>query len=299
MAGTREIGRQRIALVATIAILTSVPACRGSEPLNETNAAEPQPATNLAAKVPLPEAPMDRAALMQAVFQARSAAAAGQDDSQAQRQLDGKQFEVRIRFGCRGPVNVAAKPVLGWSYDEKAKVLRIRAASTIASDDPALSSANLQGVETVEGFWIPRPWLLQPVCPAKPQPSEPVPGGADSAHATAEAPEPSADADEKSVVVVTPKVGLAQFFTSEDARTRRRDSRPYETTKSLDGAPDSSQGYDLVISGRLRATAAGRVIICTGATPDRAPDCIVSIRTDRIRFDNPSTGEIVAQWSSS
>ena len=51
-------------------------------------------------RLPVVEPPMDRAGLLKAVGAAASAGALGQDDADAQRKLDGKKFEVRIRFGC-------------------------------------------------------------------------------------------------------------------------------------------------------------------------------------------------------
>lgn len=235
---------------------------------------------------------MDRAALLQAVALARSAAAAGQDDRQTQRQLDGKQFELRIRFGCGGPAQGAGRGNFGWIYDDAKAVLRIWAAPTISTDDPAIGGAP-EGVEAVEGFWIPRPWLFQPVCPAAPVTAGP-PSASGSPQEGSDDPRPSDDDQ-----AAGPRIGIAQFFTAEDARSRRRDKRPYESVTSIDPAPNSSAGYDIVIFGRLQALTDGRVIRCVATAQDRPPDCIVSVRTDRVRFERPGSGETIAQWSSS
>ena len=48
---------------------------------------------------------MDRAALLMEVAKAASASALGKDISNDLRKLDGKRFEVRIRFGCAPPAS--------------------------------------------------------------------------------------------------------------------------------------------------------------------------------------------------
>ena len=264
----------------------------------EQSAAQ-QSSTNLAAEVPLPKPPMNRAALLEAVALARSAAAAGTDDSQAQRALDGKQFEVRIRFGCAGAAAKLEDATLGWTYNADKRVLRISATPTLNEDDPLVAQLNAKDLEAVEGFWIPRPWLLQATCPAAP-----VAPAQSDLEAVAAAPE------EKALKPGTPappepvpagKIGIAQFFTAADSRTMRRDHRPYAATKTLDAgtAQVGVKGFDLVLEGRLQPGPGGRVILCKSAAVDRPPDCIVSARIDRVRFEQPDTGETIAEWGSS
>jgi hypothetical protein len=250
------------------------------------------PAGNLAAEVPLPQPPIDRAALLEAVAEARGAAAAGFRDVEAQRALDGKQFELRIRFGCEGPAPNLTDAPLGWTYDTVRRVLRISATPTITGDDEVVAQLKPKDVEAVEGFWLPRPWLLQATCPAKP-----VTAGEDkqrgkSRALTDKAPKSPPEGQ-------SPKIGIGQFFTAADPRTIRRDKRPYQTTKTLDADTRvGGDGFDLVLEGRLRSSA-GRVILCRLTAADRAPDCIISARVDRVRFEQPETGETIADWGSS
>ena len=273
--------------------------CYQPQPTNEQGAqnAAQQSSTNLAAEVPLPKPPMNRAALLQAVGLARSAAAAGANDAQAQRALDGKQFQLRIRFGCAGAAAKLQEATLGWTYNADKRVLRISAAPTLNGDDPLVTQLNAKDVEAVEGFWIPRPWLLQAACPAPPvTPAEneldtPAPEKKKTPQPQPVAPEP----------LFAGKVGIAQFFTAVDSRTMRRDHRPYAATKTLDAgmAQVGVKGFDLVLEGRLQPGPGGRVILCQSTAVDRPPDCIVSARIDRVRFEQPETGETIAEWGSS
>jgi hypothetical protein len=282
---------QRPSSLLLCAALVATSGCYQPQPTNEPaeqNAAQ-QSSSNLAAEVPLPKPPMDRTALLQEVALARSAAAAGANDSQAQRALDGKQFELRIRFGCAGAAPKLADAMLGWTYNADTRVFRISATPTLNGDDPIIAQLNAKDIEAVEGFWIPRPWLLQATCPAAPAApaATPVKG--------------TSQQQSTSIAIAAGKVAIAQFFTATDSRTTRRDHRPYAATRTLDAGTTQVgvAGFDLVIEGRLRPGPGGRVILCKSAVVDRPPDCIVSARIDRVRFEQPETGETIAEWGSS
>ena len=97
---------------------------------------------------------------------------------------------------------------------------------------------------------------------------------------------------------MVPRVGIAQFFTKADSRTGRRDQRAYETTKVLaEGERPSPEGYNFVLSGRLRALPEGRVINCRAPSFDRPPDCVVSAEFDRVWIERPNSKAVVAEWS--
>jgi hypothetical protein len=285
-------------LLLLAAAIAALGACRpAAEDDGQDNAAD-DPVVNLPS-VPLPAQPMTRAELLAAVREAASAAAAGADDSESQRALDGRQFALRIRFGCRGPSSELADELLGWSFQPERRTLRLRAMPTISADDPVAAEIAGERIEAVEGFWVPRPWLLEPVCPAT----------ARQPRATAEpqstaAPEDSAaeaaPADEEIAPSMRwPKVGIAQFFTASDPRTGRRDMRAYEAVKILEeGKAAGQQGYTLVLSGRLQPVPGKRVIECVAKGPDTPPDCIVSADFDRVWIETPGSGEIVAEWGS-
>jgi len=241
----------------------------------ETEAQAPAP------RLPKIEAPLDRAGLLQAVRAAASATALGRDDPEAQRALDGKTFEVRVRFGCApaGPAaEDAAKGPFNVRFEPEERTLRISAAPDLTLKDPKVRAIAGEGIEAVEGFWMRRPWLLTDGCPATPDSQAPTP-----ALATAEG----------------QRVGIAQFFAATDSRVGRRNERAYEATSTL-GAEEqpSLEGYSLVLAGRLRKLASGRVVTCQLEGRDAPPDCIVSAEFDRAWIEHPGTRAMVAEWSS-
>jgi hypothetical protein len=151
--------------------------------------------------------------------------------------------------------------------------------------------------EAAEGFWVPRPWLLQPGCPVVPPPTAPAqPAEAGTAK---NPPSEAAKAKVAPQPVAQQRVGIAQFFSDTDSRTLRRDGRPYEATKVLEiGQAPSAQGYDLVLSGRLKRLPNGRVIRCRVERPDLPPQCIVSASFDRVWIERPDTKESLAEWNA-
>ena len=256
------------------------------------NAAEQRP------QLPIAQPALDRAALLGAASRAANAAALGQDDREAQRDLDGNQFEVRIRFGCP----LGARPAPGGTgpfmvrFDEDSRTLRLTAAPDLTLEEQWIAERAGEGVEAVEGFWMYRPWLLAAGCPALPAASAPAQAGDEAAETEA----PDVEAPPASLPRSDHRVGIAQFFTEADPRTRRRDSRAYEATLTLpEGQAPSPQGYDLVLSGRLRKLADGRVIACRVTSIDAPPECVIGAGFDRVRIERPGTREILAEWGGS
>lgn len=291
-------------------------ALAGCQPAAEDNVANQadsnEAGPNLPA-VPLPQPPMDRDALLTAVARAASASAAGIDDTDAQRLLDGNQFELRIRFGCRGPAPELEQAVLGWTFDPEERILRLRAMPTISGGDAVVERIAGDRFEAVEGFWVPRPWMLDPVCPAtatvvpdvRPGPlAEALARATRRPEQAASQPAPAArpvedPQESEAPPPAWPKVGIAQFFTDTDPRTGRRDMRPYQTVKTLDrGQSPGSQGFNLVLSGRLQALPGQKVIACVARGPDNPPNCIVSADFDRVWMERPDTKEVLAEWGS-
>lgn len=291
----------RLPLIALSAAAAALAACDRQQPAAEDNLAE-EPVLNLPS-VPRPEPPIDRASLLAAIAEAASATAAGVEMPETVRSLDGRQFELRIRFGCRGPATELSERWLGWSYNPDERRIRVRARPTISREDALVAQFSGEEFEAVEGFLIPRPWLLQPVCPA----AAAVRSAPDSRRGQGENPEQrqaeeAADlataADQRGEPMpIPPRFGIAQFFTSDDPRTRRRGSRPYEAAHTLDeGKAISSQGYDLVLSGRLRALPGRGVIHCSARGPDSPPECVVSAEFLRVWIEQPGTREVIAEW---
>lgn len=287
--------------LSLILLLAAAAACRQeqTEPPAAINTAE-APSRPI---VPKPRPPVDRPSLLAAVAEAASASAAGAPVPESIRALDGRQFEFRIRFGCRGPATDLRNRWLGWSFDAEKKRIRVRATPTISRNDPLVAQFSNEEIEAVEGFWIPRPWLLQPVCPVaagvQPAADGRQPGSTPGAEREAER-DSGADQEGDSPeepVPVSARIGIAQFFTTDDPRTGRRDMRPYEASHTLaEGKAISSQGYDLVLAGRLRAFPGRGVIQCSARSPDSPPECIVSAEFLRVWIEQPGTGDVIAEW---
>lgn len=276
--------------------------CRPSGGSGESNEGVSQPPVPNLPAIPDPAPAMDRADLLAAVAKAASAAFAGADDLQAQRLLDGSPFELHIRFGCGGPDAAAFDAGLGWTFEGEERTLRVRARPTISDRDPVVVrvvQAVGDGTEAVEGFWIPRPWLISAACP----PALPGRSGQPAAEAEIADESTETEAQEASAAPVPvpafPKVGIAQFFTDAEPRGRRRKSRAYESVKTLaESERPSASGFDLVLSGRLRSLAGGRVIACVATGPDSPPDCIISADFDEVRIELPDTRDVLAQWGT-
>jgi hypothetical protein len=253
--------------------------CEASHPPEENQA---EPGNNVAAPspvtVPSPEQPLDRERLLLAVAQARSAHAAGADDRAAQAELDGGRFELRLRFGCGAPAGAAAgNPSV--RHDAAARTVELSASANLDLSDPLVAAAAGQGIEAVDGIWLARPWLLQAACPPAALLSPETP----AAEAPAQPPR---------------EIGIAQFFTPDDSRVGRRGDRSYRHVVRFEEGQDPArpQGYDLVLSGRLRAGPAGRVIRCAAPDPSTRPACLISAEFEEVRMEDAERREVLARW---
>ena len=278
-------------LTTALLCLGALSGCQSEQPAN----LESDDQSNIEeAKPPLPvvEAPFNRPRLLFTVARAASSHSAGADDTDVQRTLDGKRFEVRLRFGCDG--QGPGHGDHGWSVDPDGRTLRVRVVPTLSLDDEVVRSLASAETEAAGGFWLPRPWLLNAACP-KAQP------GLTSENGTA--PRAANDAEQVPTRSDLPDpalqhIGIVQFFASDDSRTGRRMDQPFEAVKQLkDGDRIGGQGYNLVLAGRLRARGDGRVILCAGSGRDRPPDCVVSADIDRVWIEQPEDKAVVAEWS--
>lgn len=305
----------------------------GCRPAQET----PDPveeADRTGPRLPIAEPPLDREALLIAALRAASATAVGDQSGDDQRELDGKRFEMRLRFGCGGASD-AEQELRRWTFDDESRVLRVRVQPGISVDDPLIEALGGGPYEAVEGFWIRRPWVLTAGCApeasAFPSPVEeaveqgtssasPAPRSTSPAKASlpsqkasptatglggangrpvADPDEGPADDAEGGMFPVAMRVGVAQFFTSTDARTHRRDSRAYENVSTIaEGEAPSTVGYDFVISGRLRRLPGGKVIACRVDKPRDPPACIISASFEKVVLMRADTGQTLANWTS-
>lgn len=165
---------------------------------------------------------------------------------------------------------------------------------TLSADDELVRELGGGEFEAVEGFWIPRPWLLEAACPATTAASA---GLGDPVAESAEGKAAAATQPASEPLLQWPRIGIARFFTEADPRTGRRSMRPYEAVKILEGDQPVG-GFNLVLSGRLRALPEKGVILCASKEADSPPECIVSADFDRVWIERPDNREIIAEWGS-
>lgn len=221
-------------------------------------------------EIPKPT-PLGRPELLAAVAQASDAFAAGRPAPEAVTQLAGRRFEVRLPFGCRGPVEAGA---LRYAWDADSRRLMLSARAEVLTKTPwAKALVDDAASEAIEGFWISRPWITSSDCPAR----------AGSADAFAASPE---------------TVGLVQVFEAGGSRLLRRNGRPYEVTLRLpENQTPPAAGYRLVLAGRIADTGEQPPIRCRAADADQRPVCLVQVELGRVAFESVD-GEQHAEWTS-
>lgn len=187
--------------------------------------------------------------------------------------LDGRRFEIRLPFGCGGPTEAADAP-LGWRYDEKTGTLRLQARPVRWIAAAWLPPDAAAGVESMDGFWISRPWTASEACPAgSPSPAAPAP-----------------PPDET--------LGLVTFASATGSRVGRRAGEAFTAVKKLDrDALDVGGGFRLRLTGRLASAPGGRSVLCQSpGGPARRPICLIAAALDEVAIENGATGETLATW---
>jgi hypothetical protein len=259
MTGEFKIG----VFTAFIAASALLGACKRVAPADEgaTNVVVQEPAPQVA--VPKPSPPLDREGLIVAALHAGSAAILGQDDRTAQAQFKGRKFALAMRFGC-----VADTPGRkgGWTYDAKTGVLRVQLKPDFDQEGALAKALVDEGFESIAGFTIRQPWLLQTGCPVGA-----VPIAADPPQ----------------------QLSIVQLLTEQDSRVQRLSAK-YDIVKEVEAAEVPRKGLDLVVEGRLELLEDGRAIHCTPAVSP--PNCIISAKFDRISVVEPQTRDLLAEW---
>ena len=146
-------------------------------------------------------------------------------------------------------------------------------------------------VETVEGFWIERPWLLAEQCPKElaTAPGEPTTDDAKGKDA-ADAPAPLPPREHTA--------GIAQYFTPADSRVGTRAGRDYVKVVTLAEGQTAPKGMMLLVEGRLRAWPDGKIIECRDSRTGGRPICIAGITVDRVAFERADDRTVVAEWTN-
>jgi hypothetical protein len=246
------------------------------EPIDaEPVAADPVPAPGVPALTTL-----NRADLLAATSRAASAYAAGEQMEGADA-LVGRQFSVRIPFGCNGPrptqAEAAGDGLARWSWGPENQTIQLSLTPGDWLNTALIAGTSESDWEAVEGFWVPRPWLTAGDCSTV---------RADPLQSGAGAPTPQT-------------VGLAAVFGADDSRVGRRNGRAYAFTIRPTGdtplaAPTG--GYRVVLEGRLAGFPDGRAIRCRASNPDQRPVCIAAMRLDRVGFTNADGSVLLSEW---
>ncbi len=217
-----------------------------------------------------------RAELLAAFARAADATAAGGPLPDANRQLVGRTFSLRLPFGCNGPANKAALPWAGWTYDPTKQTLKLTVTPERWSEAAWVRAiAGEMPYEALEGFWIQRPWTSSEECPL---------GISTSTEAVATEP-------------VRPTVGIAQFFAPDAPRTFQRGARAYSHTIRVPGAEAlKGRGYRLSIGGRVTGFADGQPIHCWNEAPALRPVCLMAVELARVAFEDAPAGVVLVEW---
>lgn len=271
----------RIAPVASVAAALAL--AIGGYVVGRTTATPPAPvpAAEPAAEPPPPRLPaitppLGRSDLLAATAAAADAYASGRSAVPTNAELVGRSFEIRIPFGCYGASPDESAASLRWNYDAEDKALRINATPEVWTDIPWVRALAGEQAEVVEGFWLPRPWSNAESCPT-PEARMALP--------------PILPAPQQTV-------GLAQVFETGGSRVHRRDGKPYRTVEKVEPeALQATEGFRLVLSGRVGALPNGQPVGCHSAGAELQPVCLVVVEFDRVAIENPSSGEQLAEWT--
>src|SRR5690349_19945002 len=128
--------RNSTALVAATCLLLGGCEQRGSSDADAPATGQASP--RRAAELPPVDPPLGRRDLLAAIAQAASNAALGAADKDAQRTLDGKRFEFRMRFGCASTSADAAELSRTWRFDERRRILSLTISPEIGPGSPTL-----------------------------------------------------------------------------------------------------------------------------------------------------------------
>lgn len=246
----------------------ATPDSAASEKVSEVAPMQPTEAT--------PLAPAGRVDLIAAFARAVDAAAAGRPLPDANRQLVGRTFSLKLPFGCSGEADKTHPAWAGWVLDRNRQALKLSAASERWTDAAWVKSiAGDMAHEAVEGFWIERPWTSSEECPA----------------ANVASDTDLAASNERQTM------GIAQFFAPDSPRTFQRGSRAYaHTIRVREPAEVQGRTYRFAVSGRVTGFPDGQPIHCVQDSPDRRPVCLMAVELARVSFEDPRDGTVLVEW---
>ena len=233
-------------------------------------------------------APAGRGEVLAAVAAAADAAASGRSLPRGTLQLANRTFELHLPFGCAG----SAVGAWGQVRVDPASGVRRVTVSPQRWDraTPIAALAQGQTFDSIEGFWLDRPWTTAETCPdplPAPQATAPADGAGDK---SPPAPPP---------LVASPQsVAIAQFFAPEASRTSQRKDRPYTYTGKLrPDDPGADSPMRLRLTGRITTFADGQPVRCVVTDPVQRPLCVVAVEFTGVAFEVGTSGRILAEWN--
>lgn len=265
----------KVKSLISLALAAALAGCEPRAPADAVPAPAPEPAPPPQTG---PAMPLGRADLIGAAAAAAGAHAAGVAPGEGD-PLVGRNFSVRLPFGCGGPASAETPPVEGlaqarWQSPEReALLLTLTPADWTAA--PIITGSGVAW-EVVEGHWIDRPWLLEDRCPTVRV--DPLRLGA--------------------AYVEPPSVGLAAVHPEGGSRLSRRDGRAYRFVirGPAGGTPRlPPDGFRLRLEGRIDAFPNGRAFRCDAPGPDARPVCVAAVALDRVAFETPD-GATLSEW---
>jgi hypothetical protein len=258
------------ALAAVVAMLS----CDRQPTTNEIAAVEPalpEPVANQ--DVALGDFPLDRSSLLITLLGAASAATIGANDAEVQKPLEGRRFDLKMRFGCPGGQPSQTR---NFTFDEATGALKVIVQPDIDEDverDPDV--AKRTGTNPSEsakthrsGFLIPSPMQLQPGCPT-----------GDFAAAAG---------------FSNLRFGLVQT-TDEEAPRARQLLDSYEIVKKIALEARPKEGLDLNLRGRLESSS-GKTISCV--PKGGFIECLAAVTIDHVSITDPANGRLIAEWGA-
>lgn len=262
-----------VVLIVAAALLLRFSARKAGAP---TPPAPAPPAVALP-KIVSPPPPLTRDDLVASANEAAAAYAMGEASSVETAGLIGRKFSIKIPFGCDGPQASSSSAQTYVEYDVAHNALKLVARPTNWTTLPLVQALpNASKIESVEGFWIPRPWSASGACP--PPRSGPLP--ATQTPPTAQS------------------LGLATYFEAEASRAAQRGGRDYTFTRKIDDSAvaTTSSEYNLVIEGHITGYSDGRALECWSETAEHRPICLFAVAFDRIAFEDATSREALSEW---
>ncbi|QDP18910.1 hypothetical protein [Sphingomonas xanthus] len=298
----------RVRNVAALAVLGVAIATAGYIIGRDSVEKQPPPAVEVPRPQPMPTPPITEAVMGRADLIALAADAADQAAGgvQVADWRVGRRFLLRMAFGCDGPVEKIETS--GWSYNAEDQSLRVRVAGADWTETPWVQQrlGDLP-VDSIEGYWLPRPWTSSETCPPPAPVPAPVPapaagdadGSGEAGKKDAHAAAVPAGAPPKALSPArTSSLGIATFSDPDASRVGQRRGRPLEIVQRVppEQVPQSG-GLQLVIEGRIAAIPGGREsVLCQSAGPYLRPTCLVATAIERVAVVNPGDGKVLGEW---